>query len=354
MKLLLDTGRVEVDSKDMYDQTPLSWAAENGQEATVKLLLNTGNFEVDSKDIDGWTPLLLAARKGQEATVKLLLDTGKVNIDSKDMYGRTPLSWAAGNGHEAIVKQLLGTGKADVVSKNNYGRSPLSFAAQGGHQNTAMLLLGKMPEVVVATECSIAVVKLNSFSSRPDRIPDALGRTPPMWAALGGHVSFIQSMWSSYLSTPSSTTMDKDSLGLMPIHLFTIGNCSDGISLILDAGCNVNEPDFQDWTPLHWAAYFGYKEVVELLLCRGADKSCADSHGWTAYQLSLFVGANTTTESLKNDLYDSSKDEPRQAKRLRGSCDACTRVGHVLTAPHVRFINHNTGVDRLPIPLPVV
>lgn len=37
-KLLLETGKVDVDSRDSDGQTPLSWAAENGREAVVKLL----------------------------------------------------------------------------------------------------------------------------------------------------------------------------------------------------------------------------------------------------------------------------------------------------------------------------
>jgi ankyrin repeat protein len=39
VKLLIETGKVDVDSKDNYHgRTPLSWAAENGHEAVVKLL----------------------------------------------------------------------------------------------------------------------------------------------------------------------------------------------------------------------------------------------------------------------------------------------------------------------------
>jgi ankyrin repeat protein len=38
VKLLLETGKVEVDSKDKNGLTPLSWAAENGHEVIVKLL----------------------------------------------------------------------------------------------------------------------------------------------------------------------------------------------------------------------------------------------------------------------------------------------------------------------------
>jgi ankyrin repeat protein len=86
MSYLISTAR-NLDSKDPgYGRTPLSWAAGNGHEAVVKLLLETGKVDVDSKE---------AAEGGHEAVVKLLLETGKVDVDSKDKYGQTPLSWAA-------------------------------------------------------------------------------------------------------------------------------------------------------------------------------------------------------------------------------------------------------------------
>ncbi|KAH3462598.1 hypothetical protein KXW89_007969, partial [Aspergillus fumigatus] len=72
----------------------------------VKLLLNTGRVDLESKDSDGQTPLSWAAENGHEGIVKLLLDTGRVDVESKDSDGRTPLSWAAENGHEGIVELL--------------------------------------------------------------------------------------------------------------------------------------------------------------------------------------------------------------------------------------------------------
>jgi hypothetical protein len=94
-------------------QSALSLAARYGHEAVVRLLLDTGKVDVDSTDKkDGRTPLSWAAECGHEAVVRLLLDTGKVDVDSTDKDGRTPLSWAAQNEHEAVVKLLKLTTKS--------------------------------------------------------------------------------------------------------------------------------------------------------------------------------------------------------------------------------------------------
>src|ERR1700728_2893624 len=52
VRLLLDTGKVDADSKDKGGQTPLSRAAR-GHEAVVKLLL--GVSEVDADEGSGWS-----------------------------------------------------------------------------------------------------------------------------------------------------------------------------------------------------------------------------------------------------------------------------------------------------------
>jgi hypothetical protein len=116
---LLKSGH-DLDVKDTYNQTPLSWAARNGYEAVVKLLLEKG-AELESKDNRyGQTPLSWAAGSGHEAVVKLLLEKG-AELESKSRNGQTPLSWAAEDGHEAVVKLLLEKG-AELESKDNrYG-----------------------------------------------------------------------------------------------------------------------------------------------------------------------------------------------------------------------------------------
>jgi ankyrin repeat protein len=113
-----------------------------------------------------------------------------------------------------------------------------------------------------------------------------------------------------------------------------MGNCAEGISLILGAGGDVNETDSQDWTPLHWAAYFGHKDVVDILLHNNADRCCTDSQGWTPRKLSVFVGESTIAQSLEIPISGPDDIVSQNADPLHGSCDACRRVGHVLVASY--------------------
>jgi len=54
VKLLLDIGKVNTDSKNKYKQTPLSLAIEKRHETIVKLLLKKG-AEVGIENRGGWT-----------------------------------------------------------------------------------------------------------------------------------------------------------------------------------------------------------------------------------------------------------------------------------------------------------
>jgi ankyrin repeat protein len=72
-----------LEPKDKDSRTPLSLAVGGGREAVIKLLLETGKVDVDSKDKGGRAPLAWVARNVHEAAVKLLLEKG-VDVESKD------------------------------------------------------------------------------------------------------------------------------------------------------------------------------------------------------------------------------------------------------------------------------
>jgi hypothetical protein len=112
---MLHCGMVDIIQRDLSrEATPLSWAAENGHEAVIRLLLESGKVDVNMKDDYSRTPLWWAAKNGHEAIVGLLLRSENVDVDIKDSDSRTPLSWAANNGHVAVVKLLLESKKVNV------------------------------------------------------------------------------------------------------------------------------------------------------------------------------------------------------------------------------------------------
>ena len=55
----------------------------------------------------------------------------------------------------------------------------------------------------------------------------------------------------------------------------------DVVQLLLDKGANPNKATRTGATSLHWAAHSGHKNVVQLLLERGADPNLASISGWT-------------------------------------------------------------------------
>ena len=52
------------------------------------------------------------------------------------------------------------------------------------------------------------------------------------------------------------------------VHAAILNNRSEFSREYLDRGCDVNQKDFQEWTPLHCAVYVGNVPQVKQLLSR--------------------------------------------------------------------------------------
>jgi ankyrin repeat protein len=214
--LLLETDGVDPDSEDVCGRTPLSWAARYGHEAVVKFLLATGGVDPDSRSDDYQTPLSLAAAHGHDAVMELLLTNNRVDINTKDTNGQTLLSRAAGNGHEAMVKLLLAKDGVDIDSKDRYGQTPLLLAAGNGHVAVVKLLLAK--DVV-----------------DPD-FKDNFDRTPLSWAARRGNSTVVKLLLEKY-EEKGIIIRDKD------VNITTSSTADDHPSIITCDICMFRIPD---------------------------------------------------------------------------------------------------------------
>ncbi|KAF5566747.1 ankyrin repeat domain-containing protein [Fusarium phyllophilum] len=72
---LLLQAKADMNTSDIYQHSPLSYAAAGAYETTVKLLLEHGAY-IDTRDVNGWTPLLWATIKGSEKIISLLREYG--------------------------------------------------------------------------------------------------------------------------------------------------------------------------------------------------------------------------------------------------------------------------------------
>ncbi|KAK6525990.1 hypothetical protein TWF281_011033 [Arthrobotrys megalospora] len=159
VQLLLATERVNPDHKNKFGRTPLSYAAESGREAIgeiqdtifenqdpeykkkklskanepgrkiAQLLLDTRCVDPDSKDANERTPLSYAAESGNDAVVQLLLATERVEPDHKDDEKRTPLAHAVASDHVSVVQLLLATKRVGLDHVDTFGYTPLSLAS---------------------------------------------------------------------------------------------------------------------------------------------------------------------------------------------------------------------------------
>ena len=64
----------------------------------------------------------------------------------------------------------------------------------------------------------------------------------------------------------------------------------DVVQLLLDRGADPNKANNDGWTPLHLAVYKGRKEAVELLLEGGAEPNRTNIDGWTPLHVASYRG----------------------------------------------------------------
>lgn len=82
--------KANIEAKDdIFGQSPLLWAAENGHEGTVRLLLEYG-APIESTNKYRQTALWLGVRNDHNAVVKFLAERNAI-VDMEDNASRTPL-----------------------------------------------------------------------------------------------------------------------------------------------------------------------------------------------------------------------------------------------------------------------
>ncbi|KAM6289110.1 protein phosphatase 1 regulatory subunit 16A-like, partial [Aegotheles albertisi] len=141
--------------------------------------------------------------------------------------------------------------------------------------------------------------------------------------------------------------------GLTALHQCCIDDAGDVVTLLLDAGADVNARDAELWTPLHAAATCGHLHLVQLLLARGADLLAINADGDMAYDHDLCEDAVTleciesamAERGITQELIEATRAAPerRMLQEIQSLVATNGRLdtprGHGATLLHVAAAN---------------
>jgi ankyrin repeat protein len=114
-------------------------------------------------------------------------------------------------------------------------------------------------------------------------------------AAIVGHAAKV----AAFLQEDKTLLNAKDLGGKAPLHWAALYGQKKIVELLLAAKADVNLTDQGGFTPLHWAAMFDKSEVVSVLLTNKADLTArVPQFGWTPLRLAVIHGHMATAKTL--------------------------------------------------------
>jgi hypothetical protein len=125
-------------AEDPQGYTPLQRVVEMRRTEAAKVIIESGKADVNKANRNGKTPLMIAAGNGDKEIVEALL-AGDADVRAKDSGDWTALHWAMQSGDKDIVQGLVKQG-ADVNAISRNGQTPYTMAQQMGRPELAEFL----------------------------------------------------------------------------------------------------------------------------------------------------------------------------------------------------------------------
>ena len=126
----------------------------------------------------------------------------------------------------------------------------------------------------------------------------ASGATEDIYGAvIVGHVDKV----AAFLKQDKKLVNARDSGGKAPLHWAALYGQKKVMELLLAEKADVNLLDADGFTPLHWATTFNKRDAVELLLANKASMNIkVEKFGWTPLRLAVIHGHMAAAEALLN------------------------------------------------------
>ncbi|XP_071521453.1 protein phosphatase 1 regulatory subunit 12B isoform X18 [Panulirus ornatus] len=258
-------------------------ACAAGDKQEVIRLLEKG-ADIDTANVDGLTALHAACIDDNLDMVEFLVDQG-TDVNRGDMEGWTPLHATASCGFNSIAKFLIDRG-ADLSLVNNDGDLAIDIADSDEMES------------LLQQEIESRGIDCEASRNKEERrmIEDAQA-----WLTTG------------YLSDrPHPKT------GATALHVAAAKGYIKVLSMLLEAGTDINAKDLDGWTPLHAAAHWGQREAVEILCENMADMDIRNFVGQSPFDVAdnslLRLMDELKRKQAAVKLVNQTKQTPRKRK----------------------------------------
>ena len=266
------------------EANPLILACKYGHEKIVRILLKAGADATIRTKGDFPTALHHAARKGSKNICRLLLMC-RANPNALNWRRRTPLYYACLHDQASIVFLLVkAAARIQSISEQN---TILAYVFRVTFDSSEfkplMSLLDNLPDVGYQhpegkTPLTLAIETANeepvkAMLQRGASLRGGLGTydSPLYTASHTGSLIWLVRMMMDNDWGASYDWDTQDGGGRTVLHWAAEFGYVELMRDLVDAAVSLNIKDNYDETPLHYAAESGHLKGVELLLDRGAD-----------------------------------------------------------------------------------
>ncbi|KAI1424128.1 ankyrin repeat-containing domain protein [Xylaria sp. FL1777] len=328
--------------------TPLIIACEWGNPLVVKKLIELG-LDPNKPDSEGWSPIIIAASYGHWRTIQALLDHG-VDIETPGPDGvGTALRYAFGNGHVKVFRLLLERGanpssplfvipllneiaerrgsvvsdedkialtkllleeyKMDINATSKRGRTMLTLACADPLSKLPEFLLGYDPDVNIADKNghtplfeataapNVPLVKMLLEKGADPNMQTSKGTIPLHMCGYPPEMTRLLAERTNNVDLPTTQ-------GTTQLMVAASNGWTECVKVLLENKADVNavvanENQWSGWTPVMFAAYFHFADIILILAEKGADLKKAEANG--ACPLSLIFELPT---SIGSDEFD--------------------------------------------------
>ncbi|GFT65912.1 hypothetical protein NPIL_166011, partial [Nephila pilipes] len=262
VKLLLENG-ANANLADIKNRNSVELAVAHGKVEVVKLLLKEKNVHINDKGNDGFSLLHIAAQAGNLNIVTYLINQG-ADVNSQNDAGSKPIHIATREGHKDIVEFFI-----KFRSLNNYidafSQSLLHYAVLGGQTEILQLLIDLEFDVNVTDRNDCKPIHVAAISGDKNALEILLQHGAYYNATYKDMTPLQLAAENNYLSCVQLLMLIKELFNAVKHNnLSEIEKCiSEGVILNVKSTDNV--------TPLHYACWKGYQDIVNILLKNKAD-----------------------------------------------------------------------------------